>query len=176
LAALAIVGLMILLLASNVWTALRNQQLLAEQEGPLGIEDWFQLSSRDIAKVALEHPRHTIFGRAGIYYFLEQEIAGSHLTIPSWMHWLEWPFENVSHLDVTVAEDKLYITKDAALRIRKTGRRRQLARYSSERRTTARLYLLVGLENRYVVAEVKRRTDVYVIPESVYRASRLEAE
>lgn len=173
-AASAVLAILAALAVHNVPTALRNQRELPRDDID-EMDEWFEVQPRDLEHVASASPRHTVFGRIAVFYFLEQRIGGSTLTIPDWWEWNRWELEHVAHLRIEIASPPLTLSDDDARFLRESGERRRFQPRSRKAPKVTNLYLHRDpAATRYVLVQSNGRRDYFVLPEEQYR--RLHAD
>jgi hypothetical protein len=166
-AGLAILAAFASLILSNLVVDLRLSDQGTIHRGR-EVADWFHVYPHDIEQVARLHGRHTVFGRAAIYYWLRYNIAGAHLTIPAELAWIAWDLEKVARLEVSVAASPPRLEAGFARRVRGSA----VARDFSPGPRLKKMYLLTERgARRYVIARADGK-DVYVVPEPTYLAHR----
>jgi hypothetical protein len=169
-AGLGVLALLAALIVHNVPTALRNQRELP-RDAVDELDDWFAVSSRDLEHVAAANPRHTVYGRIAVFYFLEQRIGGATLVIPEWWAWNRWELERVAHVRVDTVPAQLMIAEADAAELRRAGEGRRFQPRNHKRPKFTRLYLVrePGAD-RYVLVQSDGLKDYFVISEARYEA------
>lgn len=169
-AGIAALGVLLLLLLHNAFLMVWNQRELPRRR-VRELETWFQVSPRDIEKLARANPQPGVYGLMDIWYFLGKRIGSAHLTVPEWMAWSRWELEKVSGLEIAVAPEPLRIGAADARRLRGAGESRIYQRGTRSRRWFQTLYLIHDpAAKRYVVAEWRRGKQLFVLPEAQFAA------
>jgi hypothetical protein len=168
-AGIASLAVLLLVILQNALSMVSNQRELPRHKSR-EMDDWFHVSPRDIEIVASQHPRASVFGLIGIWYFLGKRIKSAHLTIPDWMAWSRWELERVSGLEVEVG-GRLVVGKEDAKRLQWAGEKRVYQRGTRSHRKLRDFYLIRDPRaSRYVVAESAQGKTIFVLPEAQYAA------
>lgn len=178
-AGIAAAGVLLLVVLTNFYWIARNQRELPH-DGFREFNDWFRVSPRDIEKVANDAALYTIYGRAGVWYFMGKRIAGAHLTVPRWLANQRWELENVARLEVDVTDVSLQtIAEDDARRLRRAAEkrgdvRRFHRRGHGPRKVKMQAFVLIHdpAASRYVLAESVKGDALFVLSEQQYAAMK----
>jgi hypothetical protein len=169
-AAGAVLVIFALLIVHNVAIAVRNQLELPHDDVN-EMDDWFDVSSRDLEHVASRNPRFTVNGRIAIYYFLERRLGGKTLTVPPWWNWAVWELEHVSRANVEISPIAPMVDGFHARRLRRGGEERVFQKGSRKRKRLVQFYFVRDpLATRYVLVESMHTPEIFVISEERYHA------